>query len=187
MKTRNRNNSPSGLSKSIPAILAIVLITSFFSTGCYPATRSSELEKAMNDAFVSRAKSALRSIGSCQLEFQGSSPNGSYGTFEALQNSQYIAAGYTLDNMMEGHTMTWEVSSSTAVSVEEEEVVGFSDVIEMEEDDDDTVYDEFTIIAFPRDPKGLSTFCITEDQLLRVYNLDEGNDPDNVKTWEVVH
>lgn len=177
MTTMNRCIPNPHQLKSLPAILSIVLLVAV-SSGCLPGSR--------NMAWESRAKSMLRSMGSSQLAFQGTNPDNSYGTFKALQNSMYIPAGYTLDNMMEGHTMTWEVSSSTAVStVEKEEVFGFSDVIERDEEDD-TVYDEFTIIAFPRDPRELSTFCITEDQVLRVYNPDNGNDIDDVKTWDPI-
>jgi hypothetical protein len=44
----------------------------------------------------------------------------------------------------------------------------------------------FTIIAFPNPgtPKHLDTFAITEDQIVRIYDPDNGNKFESVKTWD---
>ena len=119
-------------------------------------------------AWQSRAKGTLRSIGSSQLAYQGTNYAKNYGSFEALKHDLYIAKGYTLGNMIENYSMTWEVYNGS--TVEEEDI------------------HLFEVVAFPRDrrPGYLSTFAVTEDQVVRVYNPDEGNDPGNVKTWDPI-
>lgn len=121
-------------------------------------------------AYASRAKSTLRSTGSSQEAYREVSNRNSYGTFQDLVNSLYIAEGYSLGNMIENYTMTWEIGSSSVVKT--------SGPLTM---------DRFTIIAFPLDtaPRNLHTFAITEDQTVRVY-VPEDNDFNSVKTWDPI-
>jgi hypothetical protein len=58
-------------------------------------------------ALESRAKGTLMSIGSSELAYQSTHDDKLFGTFEQLQNDQYIAEGYTPDNMLEGYTFLW--------------------------------------------------------------------------------
>jgi len=120
----------------------------------------------------SRAKGTLRSIGSSQLAYQSATKNHVYGSFQALQDVEDIAKGYTLGNMIENYSMTWVVHSiSTAPT----------------EDLPTGVISTFTIIAWPRDtrPGFLSTFAITEDQTVRVYDPDR-SDIKNPRSWDPI-
>jgi hypothetical protein len=47
-------------------------------------------------------------------------------------------------------------------------------------------FHEFTIIAYPTDtrPGFLHTMGIAEDQVVRVYNPENGNDFRRVETWD---
>jgi len=125
-------------------------------------------------AWQSRAKGTLRSIGSSQLAYKGTNHARNYGSFEAMKHDLYVAEGYTLGNMIENYSMTWEFDNGPKGLLEEDSLP--------------SMVHTFTIIAFPRDrrPGYLSTFAITEDQVVRVYNPDNGNDPGNVKTWDPI-
>ena len=124
-------------------------------------------------SFMSRAKGTLRSCGSSQLAFREENKDGTYGTYQELADSGYIAEGYTQGNMIQNYSMTWEVNNFSTVQTEE-----FPH----------GVISTFTIIAYPRDtrPGFLLTFGIQEDQVVRLFNPDNGNDPDHVGTWDPI-
>jgi len=124
-------------------------------------------------AWSSRAKGTLRSIGSSQLAYQGANTEKLYGTFDALKKDMYVAEGYTLSNMIENYSMTWQVSNiSTAVS----------------EEFPSGVVSSFTVISWPRDTRRgfLNTFAITEDQVVRAYNPSNKNRLGHVVTWDPI-
>ena len=125
---------------------------------------------ARRPAWESRAKSTLRSTVSSQLAYQRTNDLKSYGSFQALQGNLYIAEGYTLGNMIENYSMSWEISSS---------VVQTEGPVKI---------DSFTIIAFPLDtaPRHLHTFAITEDQIVRVYEPGPEHDFNSVNTWDPI-
>ena len=128
---------------------------------------------ARRAAWQPRAKGTLRSIGSSQLSYQGTNNARNFASFEALKRDLYIAKGYTLGNMIENYSMKWEVYNVSTVMDEYFEL---------------PCVNTFSIIAYPRDrrPGYLSTFAITEDQVVRVYNPEGGNDPGKIKTWDPV-
>ena len=139
----------------------------FFSI--FVVHKVSEMSHA-GGSWQSRAKGTLRSIGSSQLAFQGVYEDHRYGTFDELKEKLYIAEGYTLGNMIENYSITWEVYNLSTVTTE---------------------IHEFTVIAYPRDtrPGFLNTFAITEDQVVRVYNprnRKNKNRVDSVKTWDPI-
>ena len=123
-------------------------------------------------------KGTLRSIGSSQLDYRRFNENNEYGTFDDLQAENYIAEGYNLGNMNEYYTMTWTVSHRSTI--------GGGDINVGE-------INSFTVVAYPLDARlgGLYTFGINEDQVVRVYNPNNGNqynDPDDpmVSTWDPI-
>jgi len=122
-------------------------------------------------AWMSRAKRTLRSMSCAQLNYQETNENGKYGSFQDLVRAGEIREGYTLGNMIENYSMTWEVNFSTAAS---------------EEFPTSTV-STFQIIAYPRDtrPGYLFTFAITEDQIVRVYSPDD-KDFSDIRTWDPI-
>lgn len=118
-------------------------------------------------AWQSRAKGTLRSIGSSQLAYQNTNDSKVYGSFKALKDEMYIAEGYTPTNMIEGYSLLWRVG-------------------DFDERTEKTI-PTFTIIAFPNEtrPGFLSTFCVTEDQVVRVYN-PLGNKFDVYRSWDPI-
>ena len=113
-----------------------------------------------------------------QFEFKDSVGAGHFGDFDDLKNSGHIAAGYSVEKIVENYTLTWNVSSTGQHDLG----VGLGYAV-----------DSFTIVAFPRDrrPGYLNTFGVTEDQVVRVFNPDNGNkynDPDDpmVSTWDPI-
>jgi len=131
------------------------------------------LMNARRAAWMSRAKGTLRSLGSTQLAYQSTNNNKNYGTFQAMLDTLYIGDGYNLSNMIENYSMSWDVTQSDDLTGE----LGTG-----------IANNQFTIIAFPRDSRAgfLNTFGITEDQVVRVYNPDEGNLWDSVHSWDPI-
>ena len=132
-----------------------------------------QLLNARRAAWESRAKSTLRSTGSSQLAYQGTNNEKVYGSFEALVSSLYIADGYSLGNMIENYSMSWEVTLVDDVRGAELDGTGIGS-------------NRFTIIAFPRDTREgyLNTFGITEDQVVRVWT--DGKDLNALSTWDPI-
>src|SRR3972149_8848758 len=118
------------------------------------------LLNARRAAWQSRAKGTLRSIGSSQLAYQGTNNQKFYGSFKALKDDLYIATGYSLGNMIENYSMSWEVENPYG---------GTGGPI-----GPGIGQNTFTVIAYPRDtrPGFLNTFAVTEDQAVRVFNPD---------------
>jgi hypothetical protein len=122
---------------------------------------------SLRASWQSRAKGTLMSIGSSQLAYQNRNDAKVYGSFKALKDEMYIAKGYTQSNMIENYSLLWRVSD-------------FDERTEK-------IVPTFTVIAFPRDtrPGFLSTFCITEDQVVRVYN-PPGSRFDVYRSWDPI-
>jgi len=138
-----------------------------------------QLLNARRAAWQSRAKSTLRSTGSSQLAYQGTNNLKFYGTFQALKDDLYIAEGYTLGNMIENYSCSWDVTNPSGDLYGE---LGIGAGIGN---------NKFTIIAYPRDtrPGYLNTFAVTEDQTVRVYNPDSTvapNDWGSVTSWDPI-
>ena len=135
------------------------------------------LLNARRAAWQSRAKGTLRSIGSSQLAYQGTNNEKFYGSFDALKDDLYIAEGYSLGNMIENYSITWEVS-------------GIHDITTIGLGQGGIGNNKFTIIAYPRDTRAgfLNTFAITEDQTVRVFNTDPAacNVFESVTSWDPI-
>jgi prepilin-type N-terminal cleavage/methylation domain-containing protein len=132
------------------------------------------LLNARRAAWQSRAKGTLRSIGSSQLAYQGTNNDKLYGTFTALQEDLYIATGYTLGNMIENYSMTWTATNPYGGAGSSGRV-GIGN-------------NTFTVIAYPRDTRAgfLNTFAVTDDQVVRVFNPENGNVFDSVYHWDPI-
>jgi len=139
---------------------------------------------ARNIPLQGKAIQTLRSIGSSQLAYRNANNNGYYGTFADLQRGMYIREGYTLDNLVEDYTLTWEVSNTPPGGNKfTDEPQTIRELLER------AVGNKFTIIAFPRDtrPGFLNTFAITEDQIVRVWNpTNRWNEWESVTTWDPI-
>ena len=150
-------------------VIGIVLIVFLFLLVLWIPTQLG----ARRPAWAARAKGTLRSIGSAQLAYQSANDRRVYGSFQALQNVEDIATGYTLGNMIENYSMTWEANTVSTTPTEE-----FPSGL----------ISTFTVIAYPHSTRyrHLQTFAITEDMLVRVYNPRNGNDPVSVRTWDPI-
>jgi hypothetical protein len=115
-----------------------------------------------------RAKGTLRSTGMAQQAYMENSGNKVYGSFEALLDGQYIAEGYTLGNMIQHYSLTWEVYNLSTVAGE-------------------PGINRFTVIAYPRDTRleFLNTFCVTDDQVVREYN-PRNNEFEAIYHWDPI-
>jgi len=124
-------------------------------------------------AWISRAKGTLRSIGSSELAYQATNEKKQYGSFDALKKSEYIALGYTRGNMIENFSLSWYVTNISTDSSDQ---------------NPNGMISTFTVVAWPRDtrPGYLNTFCVTEDQTVRVFNPKQGNRLENVHTWDPI-
>jgi len=157
-------------------LLVVAAIIAIIAAIAIPA-----LLNARRAAWQSRAKGTLRSIGSSELAYQGTNNKKFYGSFEALQVDLYIATGYTLGNMIENYSMSWKSASSVANSEGRGGAIGAN---------------TFTIVAYPRDtrPGYLLTFGVSEDQVVRVYNPESLESPNDyngiedpkVQTWDPI-
>ena len=128
------------------------------------------LLNARRAAWMSRCKGTLRSLGSSELAYQSTNNLKYYGTFEAMEDTYYVQEGYTLGNMVENYSLTWDITQSDDP---------YGDI------GTGIAGNKFTIIAYPRDDRVgfLLTFGITEDQVVRVFNPGSQFGPN---TWESV-
>ena len=149
-------------------VLTYILLICITANSYVPAG-----SRGVRYAWISRAKGTLRSIGSSELAYQATNEKKQYGSFDALKESLYIASGYTRGNMIENFSLSWYVTNISTVSSEQNPYGMIS---------------TFTIVAWPRDtrPGYLNTFCVTEDQTVRVYNPKQGNRLENVHTWDPI-
>jgi hypothetical protein len=149
---------------NVISYLILVPVTAFY-TPPYTFTHDT--------SWMSRAKGTLRSTGSAELAYQRTTRQKLYGSYQELRDTDYIAEGYTPSNMIENYSMSWEVHNISTAPTEEFPA---------------GIMSTFTIIAYPRDtrPGYLLTFGIGEDQVVRVYNPDNDNDPYNLHTWDPI-
>jgi hypothetical protein len=152
------------------AIIFIVVVSVIFGNIHMPASYKERLE--------TRAQKRLRDIGSAQLAYQGSNNKKFYGSFHALQEMGFIESGFGLDDYLDGYDLDWYIKNFYDRSYGLACGLGSN---------------TFTIVAYPRiiPPPALRTFGITEEQDIRVYNPDNGNqfvsrDDPWVKTWDPV-
>jgi hypothetical protein len=150
------------------SISILACIATIFIASLVPHTLN-----ARHAALMSRAKGTLRSIGSSELAYKDANTNRLYGSFDALKDTQFIPEGYSEGNIIENYSLSWHVNNISTV-VSEEFPAG--------------IESSFTVIAWPRDiRRGIfSTFGITEDQVVRVFNSENGNRLDDVKTWDPI-
>jgi len=108
-------------------------------------------------------------MGSSQLAYSSKNEQGIYGSFDALQAELLIAPGYTPGNIVENYSMTWDVSNLSTVGPE-------------------GIISTFTIVAHPESRMRiyLETFCVTDDQVVRVYNPESGNKYEDIYHWDPI-
>jgi len=122
----------------------------------------------------SMVKGTLRAVASAQSAYH--QEHGVYGTFNELADEDLIFAGYdVIAEQVQIHNYLYCCDLNNLSVVGTEEIVLNSP-------------NAFTIIAYP-DPRfadWLNTFAVTEDQVVRVYNPDEGNVFESVPLWDPI-
>ena len=137
-----------------------------------------QLLNARRSAWENRCKLTLRALGSSQLAYADGNLDKEYGTWVALQDTDYIQDGYNRLNIIDNYSIAlFHVGESTMIG------------------DFSAADSSFTVVAIPRSTKNrLRTFAIGDDQTPRVWvgTTDLGtqlNDPvsvslSNIEEWE---
>jgi len=131
-----------------------------------------QLLNAKRSAWETRAKSTLKLIGTSQLAYQSTNSSENFGSFNALLSNEYIAKGYRPSNIIDNYSLYWEVNTLSIISPE--------DAIQH--------LNTFTVVAFPIDTrnKQLATYAVREDQVVRVFNPEQGDKFDLIYTWDPI-
>jgi prepilin-type N-terminal cleavage/methylation domain-containing protein len=112
-----------------------------------------QLLNARRSAWENRCKLTLRSLGSSQLAYADSNLNKVYGTWDALQSTEYLQKGYSRLNIIDNYSLVvFQVGASTMVG------------------DFSAADSSFTVVAVPRSQRNkLRTFSLGDDQTPRVF------------------
>jgi hypothetical protein len=144
-------------------LVAIVLVDVF-----YIITQGPEM------SILRPARETLRSIGSAQLAYQGSNNNKFYGSLGALVENGDLYEDATHTNLILHYSLSWEVFNSPRQIWHGATICG------------GLACNSFTIIAWPDRQRvlftDLKTFAITEDQVIRQFDLSNGNNLNVVST-----
>ncbi|MEO7994094.1 MAG: prepilin-type N-terminal cleavage/methylation domain-containing protein [bacterium] len=110
-----------------------------------------QLLNARRSAWENRCKLTIRALASSQLAYADSNLRKDYGSFQNLQDTDYVQKGYTRTNMIDNYSMAVFYASRSSGTT----YTGADST--------------FTIIAIPRSQKNrLRTFAICDDQTPRV-------------------
>jgi len=115
----------------------------------------------------SGAQMRLRSIGSVMADYSLSRHDGSYADFQDLKDADLISKGITLTSIIVDYSVVFQTTAK-------EELGGPA---------------RYTIIAYPRPERShgrLSTFAITEDNVVRIYRPGPGVSLSDPHTWDPV-
>jgi len=114
-----------------------------------------------------QAQKKLRTIGSVMAAYALSQEEGNYADFQDLKDARFITRDVTLSSIIVDYSLVFQTTDSG-----DSESSGL-----------------YTIIAYPRPERSqdrLSTFAITEDNVVRVYEPGPGVSPTNPHTWPPV-
>lgn len=114
-----------------------------------------------------QAQRRLRTIGSVMADYSLSRHDQGYGDLEELKDARMISRDVTLTNII--------VDYSLAIITTDKPAVGEPP--------------RYTIIAYPRPERShdrLSTFAITEDNVVRVFRPGPDVSPGDPHTWDPV-
>jgi hypothetical protein len=130
------------------ALVAVMILSSMIITGCVeliymPMLSAIPLSfESRYSAWENRCKLTLRALGSSELAYADTNLNKAYGTWESLQESEYIQKGYTRANIVDNYSLCTFYADQK----------------------------HFYIIAVPSPQKmKLRTFAISDDQTPRVW------------------
>ena len=112
-----------------------------------------QLLNARRSAWENRAKLTIRALGSSQLAYADGNLDKNYGSWVAMQDTEYIQDGYNRTNIIDNYSLAcFHVGISTYMG------------------DFSAADSSFTIVAVPRSQKNrLRTFALGDDQTPRVW------------------
>jgi hypothetical protein len=106
------------------------------------------------------------------MAYQGRNNNKCYGSLEALQADGYYDLSYTRKSLIGHYSLSWRMWNYIPESTAFERGDPWGNL--------------FTIIAYPDNPERLSTFLITDDQVVRGFHPENGNEFDAFYHWDPV-
>jgi len=112
---------------------------------------------------MAEAQRKLRTIGSVMTDYALSNQTGNYADFQELKDAHLIQRQVSADNLIHDYSLHVTTSDVGAIGTP-----------------------RYTIIAYPRPERSygrLSTFAITEDNVVRVYKPGPGVMLSDPSTW----
>jgi prepilin-type N-terminal cleavage/methylation domain-containing protein len=110
------------------------------------------------------AQRRLRSIGSVMADYNLSHEGGNFADFQQLKDAQLISHDLTQTSLIKDYSLQFLIKKAAPIGAPS----------------------AFTVIAYPileRTNGSLSTFAITEDNVIRVYKPGGGRNPNDPQTW----
>lgn len=114
------------------------------------------------------AKRRLRTIGSVMADYSLSRHGTEYTDFQDLKDANLISGEMTVTNFIKDYSLVFMHSPATT---------GVSNLL------------GYTVIAYPRPERSygnLSTFALTEDNVIRVYKPGPDVNPTDPHTWDPI-
>lgn len=182
MKKRSRNQAGYTLLELIFVISIITLLAAMLIP---------QLMIQRDSIIEAQAQRRLRTIGSVMADYALTNRGGSYAEFQDLKDSNMIRKDLTLASMITDYSLVF-ITSDRIVGESGGSSYGGAGAaggVSGEEAGDLEPPHSYTIIAYPRPERihaRLSTFAITEDNVVRVYKPGPGVSINDPGTWEPI-
>lgn len=145
-------------------LLELLLVTSIVSI--LAALLIPQLLIQKEKLIEAQAQRRLRTIGSVMADYTLSHLEEGYADFQELKDSKMISDNVTLSSIIVDYSLAFHTTDTAGSGSA-----------------------GYTIIAYPRPERSygrLSTFAITEDNVVRVYKPGPGVSPNDPDTWEPI-
>jgi len=160
-KSSMLNHAKSEAGYTLLELLYVVSIISLLAALLIP-----QLLLQRNRVIEAEAQKRLRTIGSVMVDYALTQQDGNYADFQELKDSHLIRRDLTEESIIVDYSLQVRTTDITGG-----EPPGY------------------TIMAVPRPERSygrLSTFAITEDNVVRVYKPGPGVDPNDPYTWQPI-
>ena len=137
-----------------------------------------------------QAQKRLKTIGSVMADYALSNRGGSYAEFQDLKDSNMIRRDLTLSSIITDYSLSF--ITNDRIQDGNNRQVGRGTESDGEPNETRPSMEpphSYTIIAYPRPERvhaRLSTFAITEDNVVRVYSPGPGVSLDDPGTWDPI-
>ena len=112
-----------------------------------------------------QARRRLHSIGAVMADYSLSHERGNFADFQQLKDADLISDDLTQTSLITDYSLVFKTKKAQPIGAPA----------------------AYTIIAYPipeRSNGSLSTFAITDDNVVRVYKPGHGRDPQDPQTWD---